>query len=60
MKIEKTKNIVCDFLGCSNLASYKFFNEQNPNNSLNLCKNCMLKLHKLISSEVKNGEKYGR
>ena len=58
MEIEKIKNsIVCDFMGCGNLADYKISNGKDDGkvNTFNICRDCAKKLHVALSglAEVK-------
>ena len=61
MEIEKIKNsIVCDFLGCGNLADYKISNGEADGkiNGFHVCRSCAKKLHVALSglAEVKSGK----
>ena len=62
MVIEKIKDsIVCDFIGCGNLADYKISNgeDDGKTNPFNICQSCANKLHVALSgiAEVKNSGK---
>ena len=62
MEIEKIKDsIVCDFMGCGNLADYKISNgkDDGKTNTFNICRSCAKKLHVALSglAEVKSSGK---
>ena len=62
MEIEKIKDsIVCDFIGCNNLADYKISNGEDDGkiNTFNVCRSCAKKLHAALSgiAEVKSSGK---
>ena len=61
MEIEKIKNsIVCDFMGCGNLADFKITNgKDGKSNPFNICRSCAKKLQIALSgiAEVKNSGK---
>ncbi len=62
MEIEKIKDsIVCDFMGCGNLADYKISNgkDDGKTNTFNICRSCAKKLQVALSglSEGKNSGK---
>ena len=62
MEIEKIKDsIVCDFMGCGNLADYKISNgkDDGKTNTFNICRSCAKKLQVALCglSEGKNSGK---